>query len=84
MIDGIAERVKATFVEEMTVVATGEHAREILAESRLIDEINEDLTLKGLETIWRRNQTRTWCPVPDSFATRTERNSEPARHISVI
>ena len=55
MIDGIAERVKATFVDEMTVIATGGHAREIAAESRLISEIDEDLTLKGLETIWRRN-----------------------------
>lgn len=83
MIDGIVERVKATFVEEMTVIATGGHARAIAAESRLINEINEDLTLKGLETIWRRNQTRPACPA-ELFANRTEWNSETAPPISVI
>lgn len=63
MIDGIAQRVKATFLEEITVIATGGHAREIAAESRFINEINEDLTLQGLETIWHRNQTKTSCPI---------------------
>jgi type III pantothenate kinase len=57
MIDGIAERVIAEFAGKMIVIATGGHAQKIAAESRLIKEINEELTLQGLETIWRRNQT---------------------------
>jgi type III pantothenate kinase len=69
MIDGIAERVSAELGDEVTVIGTGGQSREISAASRVMKEINENLTLQGLEYIWRRNQTRGIV----NFGTKTEK-----------
>lgn len=58
LIDGILERVVTEMGVKTTVIATGGQARMVAASSRFVKEINEDLTLEGLEIIWRRNRKK--------------------------
>jgi type III pantothenate kinase len=58
MIDGILERMIAELGPETRAVATGGQARLIVRGTRHLKTIDDDLTLKGLELIWERNQAR--------------------------
>jgi type III pantothenate kinase len=58
MIDGIVERVVTELGPETKSIATGGQASLITRSSRYIKIINEDLTLQGLEIVWRRNRTK--------------------------
>ena len=56
LIDGILERAIAELGPETRTVATGGQASLILPASKYLKEINEDLTLEGLQIIWERNR----------------------------
>jgi type III pantothenate kinase len=58
LIDGIVERVIAELGPATKAIATGGQAPLIASASRYVKIINDDLTLQGLEIVWRRNRTK--------------------------
>jgi type III pantothenate kinase len=58
MIDGILERLIKQLGPETRAIATGGQAELIVSGSRYLSEINDNLTLEGLQLIWERNRPR--------------------------
>lgn len=56
MIDGILERLISELGPETKTVATGGHAELIVRGSRYLSQVNDNLTLEGLQHVWERNQ----------------------------
>ncbi len=54
--DGIVHRLKADFAPKAKVIGTGGHAPLISPYSRSIQIVNPDLTLQGLELIYRKKR----------------------------
>jgi type III pantothenate kinase len=58
LIDGILERAILELGTQTKTIATGGQAALIVPASKYVKEINDDLTLEGLQIIWERNRTR--------------------------
>jgi len=54
MIDAIAERILEQMGPDTKIVATGGQASMIVADSRYLRQVDEDITLEGLRLIWER------------------------------
>jgi len=54
-VEGMIERIKQETRTVPTVLATGEMAKIIAEETKVIDHVDEYLTLKGLQLIYERN-----------------------------
>jgi len=56
MVEGLIAKMRKELSEPVKVVATGGLANLICQDSALIDEIDQDLTIKGLKLIWDMNK----------------------------
>ncbi len=56
LIDGIVTRIQEELGEKATVVATGGYSSIIAKETKVIDKVNQDLTLIGIKTIHAMNR----------------------------
>lgn len=54
-VDGIVHRLVEELGEAADVIATGGLAERIVPFTTVIDEVDEDLTLKGLKLLYERN-----------------------------
>jgi type III pantothenate kinase len=55
-VDGLVARLREELGEEATTIATGGWAHAIVPHCEQVDELDDLLTLKGLQLIWSRNK----------------------------
>ncbi len=56
LVDGILKRMFDELGSKPRVIATGGLARVICAQTKLVDEIDDDLTMEGLRILYNRNK----------------------------
>ena len=59
MVEGLLRRMKAELGGAATILATGGLAPVVAPESKLIEHVDQDLTLHGLRLVWERQPQRS-------------------------
>ena len=57
MVEGLVRRMKLELGGDVAVVATGGLAESVAPETKLVEHVDGDLTLRGLRMVWDRNQS---------------------------
>lgn len=65
MIEGLVARIQAELGTKMKVIGTGGLANLFRHSTTAIDEIDGDLTIRGLRYIWARNHHNSGPPLVD-------------------
>lgn len=79
LVDGVLRRMKETLGPETKVVATGGQAALVARGSRLIEYVDEFLTLEGLRIIWDRNRASRPASAAKPSAAPPSRKATPRR-----
>jgi type III pantothenate kinase len=56
MVEGLVRRIRSELGGDVAVVATGGLAESVAPETKLVEHVDAELTLKGLRMVWERNQ----------------------------
>lgn len=67
LIEGLVSRIKAEYIQPMTVVATGGLARLFRHSTPVIEHLDLDLTIRGLNDIYERNAP-AWTYAPSEVS----------------
>ena len=58
MIEGLVRRIRLELGGNAAVVATGGLAESVAPETKIVEHVDLELTLRGLRLVWERNQSR--------------------------
>jgi type III pantothenate kinase len=56
LVEGLVQRIRGELGSSAVCIATGGLADVIAPETKMVEEVDPELTLRGLRIVWERNQ----------------------------